>query len=456
MQIQNAILDLHKFLDMTKNSCNNKIRLREKTKGENTMYYERTIEPTIRKISETFPVLIVTGPRQVGKTTLLTKMAEKGRKFVSLDNPMIRAFAKSDPELFIQRYAPPVLIDEVQYAPELFDYIKVYVDRERHCGDFWLTGSQTFRMMKHVTESLAGRAGIVQMLGLSNSEISGVHFPPFRVDVPELMQRMAQANPMALSDIYERIFRGSMPRLYENPDVDRAQYYESYLETYISRDIKDLSQVADETAFLNFMSIVAARTATNVNYETLANEAGVSAPTAKHWLSILVSSGIIALIQPYSNNALKRVIKAPRMYFLDTGLCAHLTRWSSAGTLEAGAMGGEFFETWVVSEIFKSYLNAGQKPPLYFYRDSNKKEIDVIIYQDGTVTPVEIKKSSAPKNATKNFSVLDPISRTPSEEDVFSGTAHLKVNIGTGAVVCLPADLIPIDEKNWYVPAWLI
>ena len=420
------------------------------------MYYERTIEPVIRKIHETFPVLIVTGPRQVGKTTLLTKMAEKDRKIVSLDNPTIRAFAKSDPELFIQRYAPPVLIDEVQYAPELFDYIKVYVDREKRCGDFWLTGSQTFRLMNHVTESLAGRAGIIQLLGLSNDEIRGVHFSPFRMDIPELTQRMTQVTPMALSEIFERIFRGSMPRLYENPDVDRAQYYESYLETYLSRDIKDLSQVADETAFLNFMSVVAARTATNVHYETLANEVGISAPTAKHWLSILVSSGIVALIQPYSNNALKRVIKAPRMYFLDTGLCAHLTRWSSAETLEAGAMGGEFFETWVVSEIYKSYLNAGKKPPLFFYRDSNKKEIDVILYQDGTVTPIEIKKSSAPKNAVKNFSVLSPIEQEPSEEDVFSGAAHLKVKIGTGAVVCMPADLIPVDKKNWYVPAWLI
>ena len=420
------------------------------------MYYARTIEPTIKKINETFPVLIVTGPRQVGKTTLLTKLAEKERKIVSLDNPTIRAFAKNDPELFIQRYAPPVLIDEVQYAPELFDYIKVYVDREKQCGDFWLTGSQTFRMMKHVTESLAGRAGIVQMLGLSNGEIRDVHFPPFRVDISELTQRMTQVSPMTLSEIYERIFRGSMPRLYENPDVDRVQYYESYLETYIGRDIKGLSQVADETSFLNFMSVVAARTATNVNYETLANEVGVSAPTAKHWLSILVSSGIVALIQPYSNNTLKRVIKAPRMYFLDTGLCAHRTKWSSAETLEAGAMGGEFFETWVVSEIYKSYLNAGQRPPLYFYRDSNKKEIDVIIYQDGTVTPIEIKKGSAPKNAVKNFSVLDPIEQDPSEDDVFSGSAHLKVKVGTGAVVCMPVDLIPVDKKNWYVPAWLI
>lgn len=420
------------------------------------MYYERTIETAIRKISETFPVLIVTGPRQIGKTTLLTKMAERNRKIVSLDNPTIRAFAKNDPELFLQRYAPPVLIDEVQYAPELFDYIKVYVDKEKSMGDFWLTASQTFRMMQKVTESLAGRAGVIRMLGLSNSEINESRFPAFHVDIPNLAERMNTTKPMKLLELYERIFKGSMPRLYENESVDKEQYYESYLETYISRDIKDLSQVADETAFLNYMNIIAARTATNVNYETIAGEAGISAPTAKHWLSILVSSGLVALIQPYSNNALKRVIKAPRMYFLDTGFCSHLTRWSSPKTLEAGAMSGAIFETWVVSEIYKSYLNQGKQPPLYFYRDSNKNEIDLIIYQDGVLNPIEIKKGSAPKNATKNFSVLSPVEKEPSEESILNGTAHLKTEIGTGAVICMPPDLIPVDKKNWYIPAWII
>jgi len=420
------------------------------------MYYERTLEPVIRKISETFPVLIVTGPRQVGKTTLLTRMAGRERRIVSLDNPTIRAFAKTNPELFFQRYEPPILIDEVQYAPELFDYIKIRADRDKRCGDFWLTGSQIFHMMKRVTESLAGRAGIARMSGLSNAEIHGNHFPPFQMDLPVLMKRMDEVKPMTVAEVFRQIFKGTMPRLYENEAVDQFQYYESYLETYISRDIRDLSQVADESAFLNFMSVVAARTATNVNYETLAGEVGVSAPTAKHWLSVLVSSGIVALIQPYSNNALKRVIRAPRMYFLDTGLCAHLTRWSSAETLERGAMDGAFFETWVVSEVYKSYLNAGKTPPLYFYRDSNRKEIDLIISQDAVVTPVEIKKSGAPKGAVKNFSVLKPIERDPDESAVFSGTAHLKTRIGEGAVVCMSEDLLPIDSKNWYVPAWLI
>lgn len=418
------------------------------------MYYERTIEATVRNVSATFPVLLLTGPRQVGKSTLLEKLAEPERKRVSLDNPTIRTLAQTDPELFLQRYAPPVLIDEVQYAPQLFPYIKIIVDQRKRPGDFWLTGSQMFRMMKNVTESLAGRAGIVPMLGLSSAEIDGRHPGAFEVDVPKLTERLAAAKPKTVTEVFERIYKGSMPRLYEVEDVNRELYFESYLDTYLSRDIRDLEQVADETAYLNFIRVVAARTATNVNYEALAQEVGVSAPTAKKWLSILVSCGIVALIEPYSNNALKRVIKAPRMYFLDTGLCAHLMGWGSAEVLENSAMSGAFFETWVVSEVYKSYLNAGKRPPLYFYRDSNKKEIDLIIWQNGVVYPIEIKKSAAPQNATKHFSVLKPIEREP-ETDAF-GAAHLKTAIGTGAVVCLASDLLPIDRKNWYVPAWCI
>lgn len=418
------------------------------------MYYDRTIEATIRNVSETFPVLLVTGPRQVGKSTLLEKMAGPERKRVSLDNPTLRMLAKTDPELFLQRYDPPVLIDEVQYAPELFPYIKIIADRRRRPGDFWLTGSQMFRMMKSVTESLAGRAGIVPMLGLSSAEIDGRHPGAFEMEIETLSRRLSEAEPKTVTEVFERIYKGSMPRLYELEDVNRELYYESYLDTYLSRDIRDLEQVADETAYMNFIKITAARTATNVNYEALAQEAGISAPTAKKWLSILVSCGIAALIEPYSNNALKRVIKAPRMYFLDTGLCAHLMGWGSAQVLEASAMSGAFFETWVVAEIYKSYLNAGRRPPLYFYRDSNKKEIDLILYQNGTVNPIEIKKAAAPANAVRHFSVLKPIEREP-ETDGF-GAGHLKTAVGAGAVVCMASDLIPIDRKNWYVPAWII
>ena len=416
------------------------------------MYYARTIEKTIRNVSETFPVLLVTGPRQIGKTTLLEKMAEPERKRVSLDNPTLRSLARTDPELFLQRYTPPVLIDEVQYAPELFPFIKIIVDRRKKTGDFWLTGSQMFRMMHDVTESLAGRVGVIPMLGLTSAEIDGRDAEPFAVDIPKLIERVASAEPKTVTEIFERIYMGSMPRLYEIENVNRELYFESYLDTYLTRDIRDLEQVADETAYLNFIRIVAARTTTNVNYEALAQEAGISSPTAKKWLSILVSCGIVLLIEPYSNNVLKRVIKAPRMYFLDTGLCAHLMGWGSAKVMESSAMSGAFFETWVVSEIYKSYLNAGKRPPMYFYRDSNKKEIDLILYQDGVVYPIEIKKGTAPANAVKNFSVLNPIEKVPDA----TGISHLKSTIGTGAVICLAKDVIPIDRNNWYVPAWCI
>lgn len=420
------------------------------------MYYERAIRETIENINDTFPVLLVTGPRQVGKTTLLEHMADSGRKRVSLDNPTVRALAKRDPELFLQRYTPPVLIDEVQYAPELFPYIKMIVDRRKQPGDFWLTGSQIFKMRKDAAESLAGRVGIVPMLGLSNGEINGTGFSEFTLEAELLTNRVAKAVPMNVQEVFQRIYKGSMPRLYEIDNVNRELFFESYLDTYISRDIRTLEQVADETAFITFLKVAAARTATNVNYEVLAQETGVSAPTAKHWLSVLVSCGVAALIEPYFNNALKRVVKSPRMYFLDTGLCAHLLGWGSAEVLERSAMSGAFFETWVVSEIYKSYLNAGKKPPLYFYRDSNKKEIDLIIYRDGIVHPIEIKKAAMPQKATKNFSVLKPIEKEPEKEDVFNGTAHLKTEIGTGGVICLASDMLPIDEKNWYIPAWLI
>ena len=420
------------------------------------MYIKRTIEETVKNISATMPVLMITGPRQVGKTTLLEQMIEPERKRVSLDNPTVRHLAKTDPELFLQKYAPPVFIDEVQYAPELFPYIKILVDQRKKPGDFWLTGSQMFLMMKNVSESLAGRVGIVPMLGLTNSELNGTNFGAFEMDIPKLTERINQAKQMSVVEIFERIYRGSMPKVWETPNINLGMYYESYLDTYLSRDIRELEQVANETAFISFIKIVAARTATNVNYEALAKETGISAPTAKNWLSILVSCGIVTLIPSYSNNALKRVLKAPRMYFLDTGLCAHLMGWGSATVLENSSMSGEFFETWVVSEIYKSYLNAGMKPTLYFYRDNNQKEIDLIIYQNGTVYPIEIKKGAAPKNATKNFSVLNPIASEPDEENKFKGTAHLKTEVGAGGVICLASDLIPIDKKNWYVPAWVI
>ena len=422
-------------------------------------YIKRAAEDTIERLSKMFPVLLVTGPRQVGKTTLLQRLVEMQknqgieRKYVTLDDPDVRYLAKHDPALFLQRYSPPVLIDEIQYATELLPYIKMSVDRSREKGDFWITGSQVFRLMNNVSESLAGRVGIVNLLGLSDAEIYEEPSEPFQTDPEYLMKRLHAKTPRGLNEIYNRIFKGSMPELYADENVDWETYYRSYVDTYLQRDIRDLAQVADEMQFYNFMTIVAAHTSKPVIYEELASMAGVSAPTAKKWLSILVSSHIIALVQPYHNNALKRVVKMPLLHFLDTGLAAYLLKWGNPEALEKGAMSGAFFESYVFSEIYKSYLNAGKEPPVFYYRDRDKKEIDLLLYQNGVLSPIEIKKAASPgKTAIKNFDVLQPVTRA----EIFGGLESLKVEIGTGSVVCMANDLLPINEKNWYVPVWLI
>ncbi|MDR1604723.1 MAG: DUF4143 domain-containing protein, partial [Gracilibacteraceae bacterium] len=213
------------------------------------------------------------------------------------------------------------------------------------------------------------------------------------------------------------------------------------------------TQVADETAFFNFLTVAAARTAMPVRYEEIAGEVGISSPTAKKWLSILVSSGIAALVRPYHNNALKRVVKAPVLHFLDTGLCAYLLKWDSAETLERGAASGAFFESYVFSEIYKSYLNAGLEPPIYYYRDRDQREIDLLLYQNGTLYPIEIKKAASPgTESVRHFKVIGPV----AEPERFGAPEQYKVEIGTGAVVCMAADLLPVDRNNWYVPVWMI
>ncbi|MCB6992496.1 ATP-binding protein [bacterium 210820-DFI.6.37] len=422
-------------------------------------YIKRAAEATVARISKMFPVLLVTGPRQVGKTTLLQRLAEIERdtgierKYVTLDDPDVRYLAKHDPALFLQRYSPPVMIDEIQYATELLPYIKMSVDHTKRKGDFWITGSQAFRLMKNVSESLAGRVGIVNLLGLSDAEIYQEPSQPFQTDSEWLMNRLSERTQKGLNEIYSRIFKGSMPELYADRNVDWETYYRSYVDTYLQRDIRNLVQVADEMQFYNFMTIVAAHTAKPVVYQELATAAGISAPTAKKWLSILISSHIIALVQPYHNNVLKRVVKMPLLHFLDTGLAAYLLKWGNPEALERGAMSGAFFESYVFSEIYKSYLNAGKEPPIFYYRDKDQKEIDLLLYQNGELSPIEIKKAASPgKAAIKNFNVLEPVTR----EEAFEGLSALKVKIGAGSVICMANDLLPVDEKNWYVPVWLI
>ncbi|MCL2367082.1 MAG: ATP-binding protein [Oscillospiraceae bacterium] len=404
------------------------------------MYIKRALEKRVLTANEQRRALIVTGPRQVGKTTLLKHLAEKERAYVTLDNPIERELAVHEPALFLARHKPPVIIDEIQYAPNLLSYIKMHVDQHQSTGDFWLTGSQKFHLMQGVSESLAGRIAVIEMYGLSQSEIDGVENVPFVCDHEEMIRRHKVRKPQSLSDMYERIFNGSMPEAYTG-DFDRGAFYSDYVNTYLERDIRSLTQVANALDFLRFMTACAARTSEMVNFADLAKDVGITAPTAKQWLSVLVSSGIVTLIQPYFKNTLKRAIKSPNMYFMDTGLAVYLTRWDSPKTLEVSAMSGKIFETYVVSEILKSYHNAGKQPPVYYYRDTDGKEIDMILEYNGTVYPIEIKKTGNPgKDAIKHFDVLK----------------NSGMIIGEGAVVCLYDNVLPLDKSNWIIPAWLI
>jgi len=406
-------------------------------------YITRAAEPAALRISETFPVLVLTGARQVGKSTMLMHLADDSRTTVSLDDPATRQLAKSDPALFLQRFKPPLLIDEIQYAPELLPLIKLTVDKSNQPGQFWLTGSQSFHMMRHVSESLAGRAGVMTLHGLSSAEITGLTSTPFDTDMQRLIARRQTATPLTVSDVFHQIFTGAMPRLWAANPPDWPTFWQSYLATYLQRDIKELTQVADEISFMSFLIAVAARTARPVVMSEISKEVGISEPTVKRWLSVLASSGMIVLVPPYANNRLTRLTKMPLLHMMDTGLAAHLLRWTSPEVLETGAMSGQFFESWVFAQVYKSYANAGLEPPLFYYRDKDQREIDLLIQRDGSLFPIEIKKSSNPgRSALHGFGALDALAG--------------QLTVGAGAVLCLAGDVLPLDQQNTAVPAWLV
>jgi hypothetical protein len=405
-------------------------------------YIKRNIEITIEKAAKMFPAVLVTGARQVGKTTVL-KHNIKDIPYLTLDDPIILQSALEEPGSFFKTMPPPVIIDEIQYAPNLFTYIKMIADDSGKKGQFYLTGSQQFMMMKNVSESLAGRIGIINLLGLSLREIKGVDFnEAFVPTIDYIDKRRSTVQRLNYKEIWEYIHKGFMPAMHvDNPDWQ--MFYASYTKTYIERDVRDLTQVGDELKFIKFMTAVASRTSQMLNLTSVANEVGISVPTADRWLSVLISSNIVYLLKPYYNNIMKRAVKTPKLFFLDTGLAAYLTKWNSPDVIEAGAMSGAFFETFVVAEILKSYYNAGVlEPSIYYYRDKDAKEIDIIIEESGTLYPVEIKKTSNPgKEHIENFSVLEKVK---------------DINIGTGCVICMYENIININEKNISMPVtWL-
>lgn len=407
-------------------------------------YIPRAMEDTFKRLSAQFPAILVTGPRQVGKTTMLEKlMAEedRGREYVTLDDLTEREMAKNDPKLFFQIHKPPVFIDEVQYAPELFPYIKMHIDKAHNPGDFWLTGSQVFKFMHGVQESLAGRVCLLNMSSMSQAEVCGVPTQPFALDLDKLTARTKEVPSVDTPELYKRIFNGGMPALVSGQYTDHRAVYSSYISTYIDRDVKELSGTIDSLKFMNFITATAALAGQMVNYKTIADSADIDQVKTKDWLNILETLGIIFYLRPYSNNVLKRTVTKPKLYFYDTGLVSYLTKWSDSDTLMNGAMSGAILENFAVSEIVKSYQNCGLEPYVYYYRDRDTKEIDLLMEGDGKLYPVEIKKTATPASQlTRVFSVIDksPLVR------------------GTGAVLCTSDKLAAFNSENLIVPIWLV
>lgn len=404
------------------------------------MYIQRHLEDQVKEASGFYPVVMVCGQRQVGKSTMLYHIKETERRYVTLDDGNARRLAEKDPALFFETYGYPLLIDEFQRVPSILLEMKKLVDQrtldgEKCNGMYWLTGSQKFKMMRDVSESLAGRIAVFDLSGLSAAELDGRRAQAFHPSLEKLRDRVRHDCPKNIHQIYEWIFRGGMPKLVAE-EPDRERFYTDYINTYLERDIKDLAQVGKLGEFYDFLVFMAARTSMELKYNEIANAIGISAPTAKEWVSILERSGVIFILRPYYNNITSRLVKTPKMYFMDTGLAAYLCRWPNAETLEKGAMDGAFFETYVVSEIVKSYYNTGKRPDLYYYRDIDGKEIDLLIVEGDKVYPIEIKKAKAPEHADRNFTVLN----------------KLKLDVQPGVILCMADEMLPYNRSAWYFP----
>ena len=405
-------------------------------------YIKRDIEEKIRSLNEEYACILITGPRQVGKTTVLRAIMDDSRTYVTLDDMEERALAKRDPAMFLQLHDTPIFIDEVQYAPELFSVIKMAIDNGAAPGSFWLTGSQAFRMMELAQESLAGRVAVLHMPSLSQHEVYGSgECTPFTVDLPALKARKQTHLPADIAAIYERIWNGSMPGLVSGKYTDRDVFYSSYAQTYIDRDVTEQIQLTDKLLFRDFIRAAACRAGQMLNIHDIASDVGVSNDTAKRWLQVLEKSDIIFLLRPYSNNLLKRTVQTPKMYFFDTGLVAYFTRYSSPEILANGAINGAILENYVVAEIRKTYMNCGKECLMWYYRDKDSNEIDLVIESDGELHPLEVKRSVNPgTELIRAFAILDKGS----------------VPRGVGAILCMRPELSAIDARHIIVPIWMI
>lgn len=405
-------------------------------------YIKRDIENSITKLTKEYACILITGPRQVGKTTVLKHLMDPNREYVTLDDLDERRLAKNDPALFLQMHTLPIFIDEVQYAPQLFSHIKIAVDSGASAGDFWLSGSQAFTFMELAQESLAGRVAILHMPSLSQHEIHGTgNCQPFVVELDSLKTRKQINTPADMTEIYQRIWKGSMPGLVSGKYTDRDIFYSSYLQTYINRDVSDLIARVDKLQFQDFIRAATCRIGQMLNVHDIAMDVGVSDDTAKRWLAVLEKSDVIFYLRPYFNNLLKRTVKTPKLYFFDTGLVAYLTRYTSPEILSAGAINGAILENYVVAEIMKTYQNCGKDCLLWYYRDKDSNEIELVMESNGELHPLEIKRSINPgSELVRNFQILD------------KGT----VPRGKGAILCMRPELSAINSENFIVPVWMI
>lgn len=400
-------------------------------------FINRHAKKTIERMANSYPAVLVTGARQTGKTTLLQKSIEsKNIQYLTFDDPMEESSAKSDPKSFLEFHPYPFMFDEIQYIPDLFRYLKIQIDKNRHNGMYFLTGSQQFKLMETASESLSGRIGIVQLYPLSAREIRGEEFSENFIPSKDfILSRNSNftQNDFSVEKTWKSIFSGGYPEVVKG-NVSPRDFYANYLKTYIERDIKKITQVSDEMQFLQFVSVVASRTSQLLNYSDISKDCGISEVTAKKWISLLVSSGLVYLLQPYSTNIEKRIVKTPKLYFMDTGLAVFLTRWTNPDVMRTGAMAGAFFETYVVSEIIKSFANNGDDAPIYFYRDKDKYEIDLLIEQNNTLYPIEIKKTASPtSDDAKNFFITNRINN---------------VQIGQCCVICNCSQVLTLKNKD--------
>lgn len=394
--------------------------------------YIREAEKKVKEINETFRILLVTGPRQVGKTTLLKKEMPKNMNYVTLDDETLRRQAKENPKLFLMEHQWPLLIDEAQYAPELFPYIKMIVDEHNLRGMYWLTGSQQFNLMKNVTESLAGRVGIVKLNSFTYAEIIQNNKRKL-FDPSEFME----APLISVNDLFEIIYNGGMPETYNIKNMNRDSFYEEYLETYVSRDIGTILNIKNKELFKKFIVAMAVRNGEPINYNNISREIGISTKTVVEWVNVLVTSGLIYLLEPFRNTKLSRITHIHKIIFMDTGLCSYLADWESSRSLQLSESSGHYLETFIISDIIKSYNAHGKKLNISYYRDKDKKEIDLIIEKNNTIYPFEIKKTAEPTvGMIKNFKILEKTGKA----------------VAPGGIICFFDRLMHLDEKNYIIP----